>query len=171
MLKKFAASLILAALFLAVIPWSQTWLQADGLPDRPDISLPDRPPLNPPGGGGDDSGSDGDRRGPLWAYIELQVQSPRPGLWTVVQWQDTAGNWHDVEGWRGQLDWSGWQRWAVAAKDFGDGPFRWLVVDGQNGPSLSASPAFTLPTGANQIVPSLVDLTAEATLSQSVSTQ
>jgi hypothetical protein len=38
------------------------------------------------------------------AYIELGIQDLLSGAWTVVQWQDTAGNWHDVEGWQGWLD-------------------------------------------------------------------
>lgn len=173
MLKKFAITLILVVLFLAITLCieGQNRLQADGLPDRPDISLPERPPLPPPNGGVALPESDHNRRDPLWAYIDLQVQSPRPGLWTVVQWQDTVGNWHDVDGWRSQLELSGWQRWTVADKDFGDGPFRWLVIEAQNSPPLATSPAFTLPSRANQIESSLVDLTANVTPSLSASSQ
>ena len=42
--------------------------------------------------------------------IELQVRfgpamlKYAPEAWTVVQWQDAWGDWHDVEGWRGALD-------------------------------------------------------------------
>jgi len=70
-------------------------------------------------------------------------------LWTVVQWQDATGGWHDVAGWRGTLDtWSrggGKKTWVVEDKDLGDGPFRWLVYDHVGGVPLAASAAFDLP--------------------------
>jgi hypothetical protein len=46
------------------------------------------------------------------------------------------GNWHDVEAW-----------W-VAAKDFGTGPFRWVIYRGQAGELLAISQAFYLPDAA-----------------------
>jgi hypothetical protein len=50
-----------------------------------------------------------------------------------------------VDGWRGSLDSSGSLRWWVAAKDFGSGPFRWVVGE-------AASEPFNLPAGAGQVV-------------------
>jgi hypothetical protein len=98
------------------------------------------------------------------AQIKLQVQFPAgwpwasahwQDLWTVVQWQDAWGDWHTVEGWQGELDGvaiddagvvSGHKTWWVAEKDFGTGPFRWMVSQGKGGPLLAASQPFDLPS-------------------------
>jgi hypothetical protein len=42
--------------------------------------------------------------------------------------------------------------WWGYEKDFGDGPFRWVVTQGKKGPVLGVSRAFTLPGGANETV-------------------
>ena len=88
--------------------------------------------------------------------IQLIVSPARAGLWTVVQWQDIFGNWHDVEGWRGTLDdvvgSQGEQVWWVAQTDRGAGPFRWLVYDRLGGKLLARSELFNLPTASGQTV-------------------
>ncbi len=96
-----------------------------GLPDR------DRPSENHDG-----------RGEPAGAAIELFAPD-YPGAWSVVQWQDINGNWQDVDGWRGWLDETGSRRWWVAAKDFGTGPFRWVV--GQSAAPTATSEPFHLP--------------------------
>lgn len=107
------------------------------------------PPRDTPGPrGGDDDGDSGSNK-PVGAYIELQTQLAAAGGWSVVQWQDSAGNWRDVEGWRGPLA-EGNRRWWVAAKDFGSGPFRWAITQGPGGPLLGVSTLFNLPGQANQ---------------------
>ena len=130
-----------------------------GLTTVPALANGDLPDRNPPppadDGGRDDSG-------PLGTHIELAAPE-HAGAWSVVQWQDSAGNWHDVEGWRGTLDSSGYIRWWVAAKDFGTGPFRWVITGGDSvsvadewstGESSglfqadTSSGAFSLPGGA-----------------------
>ncbi len=118
--------------------------------------LPDRNPPPPADDGGRDD------RGPVGTYIELAAPE-HAGAWSVVQWQDVNGNWHDVEGWRGTLDSSGYIRWWVAAKDFGTGPFRWVITGaaeasvadewstGGSGSLFQAdtsSVTFSLPSGA-----------------------
>jgi hypothetical protein len=84
-----------------------------------------------------------------WAVIELHVQPAQSDRWTVVQWQDALGGWHDVEGWRGTLDevsnGVGKKTWWVARHDFDTGPFRWVVYQSQGGKLLAASEAFLLP--------------------------
>jgi hypothetical protein len=98
------------------------------------------------------------------AQIKLQVQFPAnwpwasahwQDLWTVVQWQDALGNWHTVEGWQGEMDGvaidaagmvSGHKTWWVAQKDFGTGPFRWVVTGGTGSAPLAASGPFDLPS-------------------------
>ena len=93
---------------------------------------------------------------PGWAVIELHVQAARPELWTVVQWQDALGGWHDVEGWRGTLDdisgGVGKKMWWVARPNFGTGPFRWVIYQNQGGKLLAASEAFRLPSSENSAV-------------------
>ena len=93
-------------------------------PALAESGLPDRKPPTADDGGRDDSG-------PIGTYIELAAPE-QAGAWSVVQWQDSAGNWHDVEGWRGTLDSHGYIRWWVAAKDFGTGPFRWVITGGDS---------------------------------------
>jgi hypothetical protein len=68
---------------------------------------------------------------------------------TGVQWQDAAGNWHDVEGWRGPLDevtkGEGRKVWGLSEALYGAGPFRWVVYQSQQGEVLVASESFDLP--------------------------
>jgi hypothetical protein len=78
------------------------------------------------------------------------------GAWRVVQWQDSAGDWQDVAGWQGPLPQNA--RWWVHEKDFGRGPFRWAITQGQGGLVLGVSQAFNLPGGANQTVQVTVSL-------------
>jgi hypothetical protein len=113
-------------------------------------ALPTRPEDAVAGGGGGGGGDKDDT--PVGAYIELHVSGGAEGTWTVVQWQDKNGDWHDIEGWRGQLDANGRVKWWVAAKDFGTGPFRWQVIQGREGRSLAASGSFNLPRQANEIL-------------------
>ncbi len=96
------------------------------------------------------------------ASIELHAQfgqnpplttSQLSALWTVVQWQDGSGNWFDVAGWQGPFDelndtW-GLKVWGVNADRFGQGPFRWLVTNQQEGGAvLATSQTFYLPNAA-----------------------
>jgi hypothetical protein len=93
---------------------------------------------------------------PPWGAIELHVQSARLELWTVVQWQDRLGVWHDVEGWRGTLDeivgGVGKKVWWVARADFNKGPFRWAIYQSHGGRLLATSSTFQLPRTDNQTV-------------------
>jgi hypothetical protein len=78
------------------------------------------------------------------ATLILRVQPTQEGLWSVVQWQAPSGNWHDVEGWRGTVV-HGKTIWWVEPKDFGNGPFRWVVYTMQGSELLTASQSFYLP--------------------------
>jgi hypothetical protein len=101
---------------------------------------------------------DKDDNKPVGAYIELQIQTTQAGLWLAVQWQDSAGGWHDVAGWRGPLA-EGNRQWWVAAKDFGTGPFRWIVTEGSGGRLVGGSQTFNLPNQANETLRVTVSLT------------
>jgi hypothetical protein len=109
-------------------------------------TLPPRDSTPAPPSDNDDKDSDK----PLGAHLDLQVQPVPPGAWSMVQWQDTAGNWHNVAGWQRDLGIDGFGRWWVAAKDFNSGPFRWVVTQGLGGPELGVSQSFNLPAGVNQ---------------------
>jgi len=109
---------------------------------------PTLPPRNPPPADAPPpSDDDDDDGGPLIAHIVLQ--SAASG-WGVVQWQNSAGGWEDVEGWQGSVSTN--SRWAVLAKDFGTGPFRWVVKSGPGGSIVSESAPFDLPGGAGEVV-------------------
>jgi hypothetical protein len=82
--------------------------------------------------------------------IELTVESAPAGLWTVVQWQDALGDWHNVEGWQGTLDEGNKKAWWVDKADLGKGPFRWAVT--QSGERLATSESFYLPDSVGQTV-------------------
>ena len=82
------------------------------------------------------------------AYIELQLSGATvgsDGVWTIVQWVDEFGEWHDVAGWQGTVELDGSQTWWVAPDDMGKGPFRWQVYASQNGDLLATSDEFVLP--------------------------
>ena len=125
-------------------------LLAIGLPAplqaAPSADLPPRDPPTPVR-----SGDHRPSKVPVAGFIDLHVQSARTGLWAVVEWQDTAGDWHDVENWSAALD-SGYQQWGVFPAQFGRGPFRWAVYGGAGGKLLAVSAPFDLPAGDREIV-------------------
>ncbi len=87
---------------------------------------------------------------PVGGYIELSVHPAQADLWTMVQWQDGLGRWHDVEGWQGTLDEGGQKIWWVAQPELGRGPFRWVILTRER-EQLDFSQPFYLPK-AGQIV-------------------
>ena len=104
-------------------------------------------------------------RAPSGGFIDLRVLFTPEGLqavahwqelWTIVQWQDRAGGWHDVTGWQGTLDEAvsteGQKVWWVADEDLGTGPFRWVVYQGRAGRELACSEPFDLPGAVGETV-------------------
>lgn len=91
---------------------------------------------------------------PDYGVIILQFNRPHPkDPYTVVQWLAGDGSWRDVMEWRGEMDtdFSNIQKiWTVFPRDFGAGPFRWVVYDGRGGPVWAVSGSFTLP-GSQEI--------------------
>jgi hypothetical protein len=80
------------------------------------------------------------------------VRSERNPLFSVVQWQDEVGNWHDIEGWRGAVS-NGQTIWWVEQKDWSAGPYRWVVYEASAGAAhaLATSWEFTLPAAQGEI--------------------
>jgi len=87
---------------------------------------------------------------------KLEEDADPKQVWTVVQWQDALGGWHDVTGWRGVLDkvgsGKGEKTWGVLRRDLGRGPFRWLVYAEEGGDLIAESAPFSLPTHSGQVV-------------------
>lgn len=83
-------------------------------------------------------------------FIELQLETGQTTLWTVVQWQDALGGWHDVAGWQGAPDADGKKTWWVAETDLGKGPFRWVIF--QESEQIAASEPFHLPHSVGETV-------------------
>lgn len=136
----FPALVLVTGLLL----WAFWPLAAQGAP----LGLPPRPaPMDTPQPGS---------APPLAGYIELHVPFARLGMRTVVQWQDGLGHWHDVEGWRVDLDGTsggvGVKKWGVEPKDFNTGPFRWVVYDADGGVVLGTSQRFRLPPNFGHLV-------------------
>lgn len=101
-------------------------------------------------------------KAPQGAFIQLETSGfiPGPqGIWTIVQWQDNLGDWHDVSGWQGTTELDGTQRWWIAPEDLGTGPFRWTIYEAQDGDLLAASEPFDLPEQTLQTTVVSVDQT------------
>ena len=112
----------------SALPPRPAVLTPSALPPRPVVLTSTPLPSEPPVGG----------------YLELRIQAAPVGLWSIVQWQDRSGGWHDVEGWKGTLDEGNRKVWWVARAELGKGPFRWLAFD-LNGKLLGTSKSFYLP--------------------------
>ena len=142
----FACALLAAA----AIPPAAPPAHAD-LPPRPTKPGPTKPEEKAPG-----------------ATLKLQVvfdadwpwpDAPWQELWTVAQWQDPEGDWHDVQGWQGTLDGVGskgeqvigYKGWWVGVEHLGGGPFRWQIYQGQGGWLLATSDPFDLPAAVKQV--------------------
>ncbi|MBN1935845.1 MAG: hypothetical protein JW934_14340 [Anaerolineae bacterium] len=81
--------------------------------------------------------------------IELSVTGAAEPVYAIVQWQDGLGGWHDVDGWRGEVE-NNRVLWFVPEDMFGDGPFRWVLYNEQE--IWATSDPFSLPTFSGQIV-------------------
>lgn len=117
---------------------------SDGLPPRPNTPTP-VPPSSTPSAPQPLSGA--------LIILQQSEMDPFPAeAWTVVQWQNDAGRWYDVEGWQSTFDSNDRVVWWVSHDDLGDGPFRWQVYDSPARDKLLAttSEIFDLPTHSGQ---------------------
>ena len=150
----FATALILATLALGAAPSQPALAKPLGLPPRPlpgcqyglglDVATFRLPPIVCPP--------------PPEASITLTVVNAPAGAWTAVQWSVPGGTtWYNVETWVGPLDQAqyGWMPHWVDRKDYGTGPFRWVVYDkdpSQGGGIWAVSDPFYFPTRDGQMV-------------------
>ena len=79
------------------------------------------------------------------AAIILTLSDPAPAYWTSVQWLDEEDEWQDVSGWQSGFNENGMVVWAVAAKDYGTGPYRWVIYTEEDGTVYSTTDLFYLP--------------------------
>lgn len=143
-------------LLAAVLPSLASAAPSD-LPPRPTPTTPE-PTAEPPAQPTIDGGQIVLQVvfGENWSSTGLEWQD----LWTVVQWQDPWGNWHDVSGWQGTLDKvcksadqvKGMKSWWVPQSFFGKGAFRWLVYTAVDGDLLEQTESFELPVRVGQDV-------------------
>lgn len=113
----------------------------------PVSALPPRPVLTPPP-------PPATAVSPVGGFIVLQATAATAvttPLWTRVQWQDPAGEWHEVDGWRGAFDHDMTITWWVAPDDLDTGPFRWLVYASEaSDEAVVVSESFFLPPAPHQ---------------------
>ena len=83
------------------------------------------------------------------SHIRLVVTPAQDGLWSVIEWQGADGGWHVVDGWQGTVE-AGSKRWAVHERNFGEGPFRWVIYRSSAGEFVASSLPFTLPKTAGE---------------------
>jgi hypothetical protein len=86
---------------------------------------------------------------PAGAHIDLAVTGAPIDAWTIVQWQDGNGAWHNVEGWRAALV-GDYQEWWLGRNDYGTGPFRWCVLATPMGSIVASSDPFYLPARSGE---------------------
>jgi len=83
--------------------------------------------------------------------ITVYVPNVPDTAWIGVQWFDsTAKAWKNVDGWQGDFDIAPntgqpFKQWTVFKTNFGQGPFRWMILNAPNGSVIGLSPEFNLP--------------------------
>ena len=136
----FCSGLMVAFLFVISLP-SVTQAQVDPV-------LPPRPTPEPlPTAVDSPNGATIMLSVPVTASSSIDADD-----WAIVQWQDSHGDWNNVEGWQGNLAYDApsksWQViWWVARANFGEESFRWAIYTDETMTELEAtSETFDLPT-------------------------
>ena len=142
----YAAALICGLFCLSI--YSPAGAQTDSnMPPRP------IPPSKPASTEPEDENKDELDGGKIVLHLPAGINA-----WTIVQWQDEFGRWHDIQGWGGYPTWDAQnQEWAVEwwvdEENFSEGPFRWVgTADENNQKRLFVTASFILPERMGQIV-------------------
>lgn len=85
------------------------------------------------------------------AAIILTLSDPDLAYWTSVQWLDEEDEWQDASGWQSDFNENGMVVWAVAAKDYGTGPYRWVIYTEEDGTVHSTTDLFYLPESKRNV--------------------
>jgi hypothetical protein len=88
------------------------------------------------------------------------VDKPWYEVWSWIQWQDSLGQWHNVDGWQGTLEdiqsyngiYMAFKTWRLFDGLYGQGPFRWVVSDSYMGTTVAISEPFYLPAQSGQVL-------------------
>ncbi|MEM9776843.1 MAG: hypothetical protein AAF902_19840 [Chloroflexota bacterium] len=99
----------------------------------------------------------------LGATIQLNIRAAEATSidaddWAIVQWQDERGDWNNVEGWQGYLEYDAasqtWKViWWTSRENFGEESFRWAIYTDKQLASLEAtSETFDLPKSSLEAV-------------------
>jgi len=132
---------VIGALLIALLP-ALAQAAPSALPPRPTpVSTPTPIPTQP-----------APPIAPVGGTITLYASPVRPEMWTIIQWQDAWGDWHDVEGWQGTFNEESQVIWWVAPADLDTGPFRWTICESKGGDLLAFSESFYLPASAGRSV-------------------
>lgn len=90
-------------------------------------------------------------------WIRLIIVGEQAKYWTEVEWLGGSGNWHVVDGWRGD-SYNSTVSWFVKQSDLAKGPFRWNVYTEENGELLTSSGGFYLPAERKVITVMQIDV-------------
>jgi hypothetical protein len=110
------------------------------------------------------------------ATITVFAPGATQGAPVWVEYQDASGNWQKVDGWLGTLDNVTdnlnvpYKNWTVFPANFGQGPFRWVVLSLDGKSVCGISDTFNLPPGGGidqteTIVPGVTGATTPAATS------
>lgn len=80
-----------------------------------------------------------------WADASIVGRFIGDGLTTVVQYYDAGGQWQDVSGWVQPLRNTNTVLWNVWRRDWGTGPYRWVVKNAAKGYVMATTSGFYLP--------------------------
>jgi hypothetical protein len=96
------------------------------------------------------------------ASIMVFAPGAAQGAPVWVEYQDVMGNWQKVNGWLGTLDdvtatGTPFKGWAVEPANYGQGPFRWVVLSLDGSSVWGISDSFNMPPGGGlQITETIV---------------
>ena len=116
------------------------------LPASVHAELPPRPTRTPVA-----SPKDSTPEPPLAGTLMLSTEPNLDNLMSVVQWQDSDGAWHDVNGWRG-LVMGGKTVWWVEERNWGEEPYRWVVYRNTSSTAIATSQPFKLPGSGETLI-------------------
>ncbi|HRA52529.1 MAG TPA: SH3 domain-containing protein [Thermoflexales bacterium] len=80
-----------------------------------------------------------------WADPSIIGRFIGDGITTVVQFRNASGQWQDVSGWVQPLRNTSTVLWNVWRRDWGTGPYRWLVKNEAQNYVMATSTGFYLP--------------------------
>ena len=91
-----------------------------------------------------------------WADPSIIGRFIADGLTTVVQYRNASGGWDDVTGWVQPLRNTSTVLWNVWRRDWGTGPYRWLVKNESQNYVMATSTGFYLPGAGTYLDVSVV---------------